>query len=316
LLLLQDEMAKLAELEGTSSSAGNAKAKLNNVLMQMRKNCNHPDLITSAFTADLDYPPPEVRSTAASGLLLTKAVLACMYGSCLSPSVFAYACQIKERRMGAPCMYSVHLSLAARLLYDSVMDQHLRALLLICVSADMCCCCFLLARAQVLAAQSGKMGLLDRLLKQLQARGHKVLIFSQVRRRCCKPVAPQAASHCGLPTAIPLLQGLLQKGANRWHKQHACSSGYKQSWCCSPVNMRGAKIPLAHSQACIVKRLSMPCALLPQMTKMLDLIESYLEQTGHKPCRIDGSMQFEVRSSCAAGRLAVILQPCNMLTDV
>jgi SNF2 family DNA or RNA helicase len=62
---LQDEMAKLAELEGTSSSSGNAKAKLNNVLMQMRKNCNHPDLITSAFTADLDYPPPEVRRTTA-----------------------------------------------------------------------------------------------------------------------------------------------------------------------------------------------------------------------------------------------------------
>lgn len=34
---------------------------------------------------------------------------------------------------------------------------------------------------------------------------------------------------------------------------------------------------------------------LPQMTKMLDLIESYLEQSGHKPCRIDGSMAFEVR---------------------
>lgn len=53
-------MAKLAEQEGTNSSSGNAKAKLNNVLMQMRKNCNHPDLITSAFTAELDYPPPEV----------------------------------------------------------------------------------------------------------------------------------------------------------------------------------------------------------------------------------------------------------------
>ncbi|WIA19523.1 hypothetical protein OEZ85_004132 [Tetradesmus obliquus] len=118
---LGDEMAKLAEQEGTNSSSGNAKAKLNNVLMQMRKNCNHPDLITSAFTAELDYPTPEV-----------------------------------------------------------------------------------------LAAQSGKMALLDRLLKQLQPRGHKVLIFSQ-------------------------------------------------------------------------------------MTKMLDLIESYLEQSGHKPCRIDGSMAFEDR---------------------
>jgi hypothetical protein len=30
---------------------------------------------------------------------------------------------------------------------------------------------------------------------------------------------------------------------------------------------------------------------------MLDLIESYLEQRGYTPCRIDGSMAFEVRSS-------------------
>eukprot|EP00879_Flechtneria_rotunda_P026404 GHRR01028153.1.p1 GENE.GHRR01028153.1~~GHRR01028153.1.p1 ORF type:complete len:449 (+),score=169.94 GHRR01028153.1:694-2040(+) len=114
----QDEMAKLAQSEGTGT--GNL-AKINNVLMQMRKNCNHPDLITSAFTAELDYPPPDV-----------------------------------------------------------------------------------------LVAQAGKMGLLDRLLKRLKAGGHKVLIFSQ-------------------------------------------------------------------------------------MTKMLDLLESYLSQSGHNPCRIDGSMRYEDR---------------------
>jgi SNF2 family DNA or RNA helicase len=33
----------------------------------------------------------------------------------------------------------------------------------------------------VLIKQCGKMGLLDRLLKKLQVKGHKVLIFSQVR---------------------------------------------------------------------------------------------------------------------------------------
>jgi hypothetical protein len=52
------------------------------------------------------------------------------------------------------------------------------------------------------------------------------------------------------------------------------------------------------------------CALSPQMTKMLDLIESYLEQTGHKPCRIDGSMPFEVRSSCVAGSGVSVLAAC------
>jgi len=42
----QAEMTQLAERNG--GSLGNA-GKLNNMLMQMRKNCNHPDLITSAF---------------------------------------------------------------------------------------------------------------------------------------------------------------------------------------------------------------------------------------------------------------------------
>jgi ATP-dependent DNA helicase len=32
-----------------------------------------------------------------------------------------------------------------------------------------------------------------------------------------------------------------------------------------------------------------------QMTKMLDLIESFLEQQGHKACRIDGSVPWQER---------------------
>ena len=47
-------MAKMAEAEGLSGSA--AAGSLNNVLMQMRKISNHPDLVTAAFTQDLDYP--------------------------------------------------------------------------------------------------------------------------------------------------------------------------------------------------------------------------------------------------------------------
>uniref|UniRef100_A0A7S0RU61 Uncharacterized protein n=1 Tax=Chlamydomonas leiostraca TaxID=1034604 RepID=A0A7S0RU61_9CHLO len=117
---LKEEMRALAEREGTGSSS-TAMGKLNNVLMQMRKICNHPDLVTSAFTNDIDYPPPEE-----------------------------------------------------------------------------------------LVRQCGKMALLDRLLKDLRQRGHKVLIFSQ-------------------------------------------------------------------------------------MTKMLDLIESYLEQSGHRACRIDGSVAWQDR---------------------
>eukprot|EP00899_Mesostigma_viride_P018681 jgi/Mesvir1/26814/Mv20575-RA.3 len=113
-------------LEGRDSRTGAGKAKvnrsiLNNMLMQLRKNANHPLLISSPFEEDPFYPPTEE-----------------------------------------------------------------------------------------LIRQSGKMELLDRLLNKLKARGHKVLIFSQ-------------------------------------------------------------------------------------MTKMLDIVETYLEDKGHGYCRIDGSVPADVR---------------------
>lgn len=117
---LMEEMSNLAAKEyGRTVNL----AKLNNVLMQMRKNCNHPDLITSTFTSEMDYPSPEE-----------------------------------------------------------------------------------------LRAQCGKLALMDDLLKQLHANGHKVLIFSQ-------------------------------------------------------------------------------------MTKMLDLIQVFLEQQGHRACRIDGSIPWQERQA-------------------
>ena len=47
----QEVMAK--ERKG---AGGPPMAKLNNVLMQMRKNCNHPDLISGAYDGSLTYP--------------------------------------------------------------------------------------------------------------------------------------------------------------------------------------------------------------------------------------------------------------------
>ncbi|KIY95169.1 helicase, lymphoid-specific [Monoraphidium neglectum] len=117
---LADEMARVADQEGGSTAS---LGKLNNVLMQMRKNCNHPDLITGPFSASTMYPSPEV-----------------------------------------------------------------------------------------LVEQCGKLALLQRLLDRLKAGGHKVLIFSQ-------------------------------------------------------------------------------------MTKMLDLIETYLEQRGERACRIDGSIAWQERQA-------------------
>lgn len=37
---------------------GPSVASLNNVLMQMRKNCNHPDLITGPFDGALGFVAP------------------------------------------------------------------------------------------------------------------------------------------------------------------------------------------------------------------------------------------------------------------
>ena len=47
----QEVMAK--ERKG---AGGPPMGKLNNVLMQMRKNCNHPDLISGAYDGSLTYP--------------------------------------------------------------------------------------------------------------------------------------------------------------------------------------------------------------------------------------------------------------------
>ena len=49
--MAQEVMAK--ERKG---AGGPPMAKLNNVLMQMRKNCNHPDLISGAYDGSLTYP--------------------------------------------------------------------------------------------------------------------------------------------------------------------------------------------------------------------------------------------------------------------
>ncbi|PRW20842.1 ATP-dependent DNA helicase DDM1 isoform X1 [Chlorella sorokiniana] len=51
---LNEEMSKMAKGRG-----GPTVASLNNVLMQMRKNCNHPDLITGPFDGSVFFPSPE-----------------------------------------------------------------------------------------------------------------------------------------------------------------------------------------------------------------------------------------------------------------
>ena len=50
---VQEAMARKQKEEGGRQPS---TTKLNNMIMQMRKNCNHPDLISSAFTNEVFYP--------------------------------------------------------------------------------------------------------------------------------------------------------------------------------------------------------------------------------------------------------------------
>lgn len=54
--MIQEVLTKQQQAEGGRKVS---KTKLNNMIMQMRKNCNHPDLISSAFTNDAMYPSSE-----------------------------------------------------------------------------------------------------------------------------------------------------------------------------------------------------------------------------------------------------------------
>ncbi|CAI5460068.1 unnamed protein product [Closterium sp. Yama58-4] len=91
----QDHLVQrtLADFLNSTVATSMSRHRLNNVVMQLRKNCNHPDLLSSQFDGSYVYPPVEE-----------------------------------------------------------------------------------------MVAQCGKLKLLDRLLPQLKAKGHKVLIFSQMTR--------------------------------------------------------------------------------------------------------------------------------------
>lgn len=67
---LNETMAAMAKSQG---GAHVSVSKLNNVLMQMRKNCNHPDLIKGAFDGSITYPPSqEIRAQCGKMQLLER----------------------------------------------------------------------------------------------------------------------------------------------------------------------------------------------------------------------------------------------------
>ncbi len=153
-------------------------AKLNNVLMQMRKNCNHPDLIAGAFDGSLTYP------SADELVAQVGAVPTCYIGENI------YICGLYLNRGGADAPAGVR---AAGLAWQSRrVCRHARCgsrLVDRCrTGRRMCRLPQALLRASphgrltgCAAAQCGKLALLDRILTRLHRDGHKVLIFSQVR---------------------------------------------------------------------------------------------------------------------------------------
>jgi len=69
------ELRAMAEAAGGRAPAAASAAKLNNVLMQMRKNCNHPDLITGGLDGSVAFPPPEQLRAECGKLALLERVL-------------------------------------------------------------------------------------------------------------------------------------------------------------------------------------------------------------------------------------------------
>eukprot|EP00983_Pelagomonas_calceolata_P012006 385443-Pelagomonas_calceolata.AAC.6 len=134
-------MEQLAKQNG--GSLGNV-GKLNNMLMQMRKNCNHPDLITSAFSKHRNGQH-----------ILSE----CALQQCAVPSAQGPAGAVRQAAAAGQW-------------------QEAHNKLYVCTCAHRSDVLF--PPPEVLLGQCGKLQLLDRLLKELQARKHKVLIFSQV----------------------------------------------------------------------------------------------------------------------------------------
>ena len=100
---------------------------------------------------------------------------------------------------------------------------------------------------------------------------------------------------------------VLHKMAIRRNTQQTCLCA------CSDQCLQGdGPTCLAHralwSQHCagadlLLWRLPAQVLIFSQMTKMLDLLHAYLEERGHNPARIDGSIPWQQRQVAAADLL-------------
>ena len=69
-------------------------SKLNNVLMQMRKNCNHPDLIKGAFDGSITYPPSEELRAQCGKMQLLERMLQQLHKGGHKVLIFSQVCNV------------------------------------------------------------------------------------------------------------------------------------------------------------------------------------------------------------------------------
>ena len=100
--LLQETMAAMAKSRG---GAHVSVSKLNNVLMQMRKNCNHPDLIKGAYDGSITYPSSEEIRAQCGKMQLLERMLQSLKKGGHKVLVFSQVCHVATHCVCWACVF-------------------------------------------------------------------------------------------------------------------------------------------------------------------------------------------------------------------
>ncbi|KAJ7944298.1 putative Chromatin-remodeling complex ATPase chain [Quillaja saponaria] len=83
-------------LEEKAATGRGIKSKLNNLVIQLRKNCNHPDLLVSAFDGSYLYPPVDEIVEQCGKFRLLDRLLKCLFERNHKVLIFSQRRQIEE----------------------------------------------------------------------------------------------------------------------------------------------------------------------------------------------------------------------------
>ena len=100
--LLQETMAAMAKSRG---GAHVSVSKLNNVLMQMRKNCNHPDLIKGAYDGSITYPSSEEIRAQCGKMQLLERMLQSLKKGGHKVLIFSQVCHVATHCVCWACFF-------------------------------------------------------------------------------------------------------------------------------------------------------------------------------------------------------------------